>query len=139
MEAVKGRRFRQEQIEVEEDSGGLFGSVRRVLSVALAVFESRFELLIVELNELKGRAMAIVALGAILAFLSFLALVAIMATVVFALWSQALAVLAGFSGFFIILAVGSFFIAKSKLKTTPLEETVAQLRKDREFVADEFD
>ena len=77
--------------------------------------------------------------AATLAIPGFLTLVAIMATVVFAFWNQALGVLAGFSGFFLVLAVGSFFMAKSKLKKTPLDETISQLRKDRELVREQLE
>lgn len=140
LEKVEARRSRRsdEIYEADSDASGLFGSIRRVLGVMLAVFESRVELIAVELSELKGRALAVIFWGIALVFLGFMTVVAIMATVVFLLWDQALAVLAGFSGFFLVLAIGSFLVARSKLKKLPFGETVAQLKKDRELVGDEF-
>lgn len=136
IEGVESRRIRRAEKKSEPDSPGLFGSIRRVLGTVLALVQSRIELIAVELREEKKRALSVVIWGAVLVFLGFMSVIAIMAVVVFLLWENALAVLAGFSAFFLVLAVGSFFAARSKLEQVPLEETVAQLRKDREFVSD---
>lgn len=134
-DTLETRRFRaREKSNIETEPTGLFGSIRRIAAVMLTVFESRVELIAIELQELKGRALAVIFWGVALVFLGFMTLVAIMAIVVFLLWDQALAVMAGFSGFFLVLAIGSFFAARSKLKKIPFGETVAQLRKDRELV-----
>lgn len=135
METADVRRVRRGERRPEPEADpGLFGSIRHVLGTTLAVFESRVELLMVELKEFKGRVVSLIFWGAALVFLGFLAVVAIMATVVFALWDQALAVLIGFSAFFLALAIGSFVAAKSKLSKIPFEETVDQLKKDRDLV-----
>ena len=57
MEMREARRFRREQLEwtLKRNHLGLFDSIRRVLGVSLAVFQSRLELITVELKELKGR------------------------------------------------------------------------------------
>ena len=140
METAEKRRFKyiEESDEPESNANGLFGSILRVVGVTLAVFESRVELFTVELKELKGRALALIFWGFALLFLGFMTFVAIMGTVVFLLWNHAASVLAGFSGFFLVLAIGSFLMARSKLKKTPLNETVDQLRKDRELVEERF-
>lgn len=135
MDKTEARRFRRGEEYIEpEPEAGLFGSIRHVLATTLAVFQSRVELIAVELKELKGRALAVVGWGVALIFLSFLTMVAIMATVVFLLWDQALAVLVGFSAFFLVAAIGSFLVAKGQLKKIPFGETVEQLRKDRELI-----
>jgi uncharacterized membrane protein YqjE len=138
LDTAEARRVkRSEKCQEPEPGSGLFGSIRHVLGTTVAVFQSRIELLTVELKELKGRAVALLFWAAALLFLGFLTFVAIMATVVFAFWEQALPVLAGFSAFFVVLAIASFSFAKAKLSQIPFKETVDQLKKDRHLVVHE--
>ncbi len=138
IEEMESRRFKATTRSDEPETTGLFGSIKNVLKTVLAVLQSRLELFTVELKELRGRALALVAWGLTLVFLGFMTLVAIMATVVFALWEQALPVLIGFSGFFVVAAIGSFLFAKNQLNKIPFGETVDQLRKDRDLLAKEL-
>lgn len=140
MEEIEARRFRraEKSYQEEPESLGLFGSIQSFLGTTLAVIESRVELITLELKELKGRALSVVAWGMALVFLAFMTLISIMALVVFLLWDQAAAVLGGFSAFFIIAAIGSFLAAKNQLKKIPFGDTVDQLRKDREMVSKEL-
>jgi uncharacterized membrane protein YqjE len=137
MDPVETRRFRRAEKVSEPESFGLFGSIRRALGTVLALVQSRVELIAVELREEKKRALSVVIWGVTLAFLGFMSVVALMGLVVFLLWENALAVLIGFSAFFLVLALGSLFAMRSKLGKIPFEETVAQLRKDRESVSKE--
>ncbi|MEO7299658.1 MAG: phage holin family protein [Verrucomicrobiota bacterium] len=139
MDETEARRLIEHTQPYDEPEGsGLFGSVKRFLKTTLAVLQSRLELFTIELKELRGRALGLVAWGFTLVFLAFMILVAIMATVVFALWEQALPVLMGFSGFFLVAAIGSFLMAKNQLSKIPFGETVEQLRKDRELLTKEL-
>jgi uncharacterized membrane protein YqjE len=138
MESTETRRTRRAEKCGEPEFLGLFGSIRRVLVTTLALCQSRIELIALELREEKQRALALIIWGIALAFLGLMTIVAIVATVVFLLWDNALAVLVGFSAFFLILAVGSFIAARNKLEKIPFGETIAQLRKDRESIAEEL-
>ncbi len=130
---------RPKQIEIEnEESSESFGAVREALGTVLALLQSRAELFAIELREEKQRAVSIVGWGVGLVFLSFMAMVTIMAAVVFFLWDNALIVLTGFSAFFLVAAVASFFAMRAKLRKIPFGDTVAQLEKDREMVLREF-
>src|SRR4051812_41092533 len=99
MEQMEARRFKraEKSYRDEPESSGLFGSIQSFLGTTLAVIESRVELITLELKELKGRALSVVAWGLALVFLAFMTIVSIMATVVFIFWEQAAAVLVGFS------------------------------------------
>ena len=138
MESVETRRVRRSEKTCEPESSGLFGSIKKVLGTALAMFQSRIELIAVELREEKKRALSVLAWGIALVFLGFMSLVAIMGTVVFLLWENALPVLIGFSAFFVAMAVASFCAVRSQLKKIPFGETVAQLKKDRELISKEL-
>jgi uncharacterized membrane protein YqjE len=137
VEARETRRFRRIEKSQELESLGLFGSIRRMLATMLALVQSRIELIAVELREEKKRALSLMIWGVMLAFLGFMSVIAIMALVVFLFWENAFAVLLGFSAFFLVLALGSFFAARGKLGKIPFEETVAQFRKDRDAISDD--
>ena len=130
---LEGRRIKrfEQTYEREPEQSGLFDSIKRVLATSLAAFESRIELLTLELKEVKGRAFGLIFWGATLVFLAFLTLVAIMGAVLFLMWENALQVLIGFSAFFLVAAIASFLVAQSKVKKIPFCETVDQLKKDR--------
>jgi len=138
VETREARRFRRVEKSNELESPGLFGSIRQMLVTMLALIQSRVELIAVELREEKKRALSLVIWGVVLAFLGFMSVISLMALVVFLFWENALAVMVGFSAFFLVLAAGSFFAAHSKLEKIPFEETVAQLRKDRESISEEL-
>jgi uncharacterized membrane protein YqjE len=113
---------------------GIFGTVRRLGSTAVAILQNRLELLALELKEEKGRVTSLIAWGAALVFLVFLGFVALMFTLSFIFWEQRVAVMGGFCGFFFVGAIGTFLILKGKLKTPPFAETITQLKKDREWL-----
>lgn len=113
---------------------GILPALRRFGSTAVAILQNRLELITIELKEEKTRAVSLVIWGASLAFLGFLGLVALMFTLAFIFWEQRVAVMGGFCAFFFVAAMGSFFMLKKNLKTPPFAETIAQLKKDREWL-----
>jgi uncharacterized membrane protein YqjE len=121
-------------IERAANSFGIFGSIRRLGGTAVAVLQNRLELMAIELKEEKGRAMSMAIWGASLIFLGFMTIVALMFTLTFLFWEQRIAVMGGFCGLFLVGALTAFFMLKSKLKTPPFAETIAQLRKDRDWL-----
>ena len=122
-------------IERTTQSFGLFGSVKRLGENALAILQNRLELIAIEFKEEKGRVVSLGIWAAALIFLGFMAIVALMLTLTFIFWEQRVAVMAGFCAFFFVGAIGSLFILKSKIKTPPFSETMAQLKKDREWLS----
>lgn len=116
---------------------GWFSSIRHLLETIFALLEARIELFTIELKEAKARVFALTGAAVALVFLSFMTAVAMMATVVFLLWEHALAVVIGFSALFLLVAIGSFIAARSQLQKLPFEETVAQLKKDRDLMPED--
>lgn len=123
-----------ERERVSENSFGLFGSVRRLGATAAGILQNRLELITLELKEEKARAISLGISAAAAIFMGFMTIVALMFTLTFLFWDQRVAVMGGFCGFFLVGALVSFFMLKSKLKTPPFAETVAQLKKDREWL-----
>ena len=123
-------------IEIERitTSFGLFSSLRRLGGTAMSILQNRLELITIELKEEKQRAVSLAIWAASLIFLGFMAIVSLMFTLTFLFWEQRLAVLGGFCGFFIVGAIVAFAMMKKKLKTPPFAETVAQLKKEREWL-----
>jgi uncharacterized membrane protein YqjE len=114
---------------------GIFGSVRRLADTSLAVVQNRLELIAVELGEEKTRLISVLVWGALLIFFAFMTIIALTATVVFLLWEHAIYALAGFTALYLIGAVASMLIVKGKIKNPPpFGETIAQLKKDREWL-----
>jgi uncharacterized membrane protein YqjE len=124
-------------LERETSSGnsfGLFGSFRRLGATAVGILQNRLELITIELKEEKSRAVSLGIAAAVAIFLGFMTVVSLMLTVTFIYWDQRVAVMGGFCGVFLVGALISFFLLKSKLKTPPFAETVAQLKKDRQWL-----
>ncbi|MBA4150227.1 MAG: phage holin family protein [Verrucomicrobia bacterium] len=121
-------------LERTTQSFGLFGSVRRLGENALAILQNRLELMAIEFKEEKSRVASLGIWAAALMFLGFMAVVALMLTLTFIFWEQRVAVMGGFCAFFFVGAIGSFFILRTKIKAPPFSETMAQLKKDREWL-----
>jgi uncharacterized membrane protein YqjE len=126
------------QIQIERNgSGGLLGSARRFLETLLAIGHNRLELAAIELQEEKERVVATLIWAALLIFFGFMTFVAIMLTAVLLFWENRVAVAGGFTAFFLIGALIAFSCMKRKLKNPPVPfaETIAQLKKDRDWLA----
>ena len=138
LETTETDRFDHQTISrLEPQPLGWFSSIQRLLETMFAMLQTRIELFTIELKEAKARLFALVGAVMALVFLSFMTLVAILVTVVFLLWDHALAVLIGCSVFFLVMAIGSFFVARSQLQKLPFEETVTQLKKDRALMPED--
>jgi len=121
-------------LERVANSFGIFGTLRRLGGTTVAILQNRLELMAIELKEEKSRAISMAIWGAVLIFLAFMTIIAAMITVTFLFWEQRVAVMGGFAGFFLVGALVAFFVLKGKAKTPPFAETIAQLKKDREWI-----
>ena len=126
--------MRETRTETETYSPGIVGSIRRLTETGLAIVQNRLELIAVEFREEKSRVISMFIWGAALVFMGFQALTAIMLTLAALFRDQAVYVFGGFSAFYLIGSIAAVFLLKSKLKTPPFSETIAQLKKDRQWV-----
>jgi uncharacterized membrane protein YqjE len=125
------------QIQIERNGGGgLLGSARRFCETLLAIVHNRLELAAIELQEEKSRIVATLIWAALLIFFAFMTFVAVMITAILLFWDNRVAVAGGFAAFFLIGALVAFFCMKNKLKNPPVPfaETIAQLKKDRDWL-----
>jgi uncharacterized membrane protein YqjE len=116
-------------------SGGIVSQCKNFLETGIALVQNRLELVALELQEEKSRAISIIVLGATLIFLGFMGVIALMLTLVFLFWEHALIVMGGFTGVFLLGALVVFLVLKGKLKKPiPFSETISQLKKDRAWI-----
>ncbi len=113
---------------------GIFGAFRRLLETFLAMAQSRLELAAVEWREEMVRAAGLLLMGAIAAFAAAMALITITALVCFVFWDHALWVLGGFALFYLLTALVLWRVLLRGLEKPFFVDTVAQLRKDREWL-----
>jgi uncharacterized membrane protein YqjE len=116
---------------------GLFTSIRRMFDNAVGAFHSRVELIVVELQEERDRAVNILVWSGVLLFLIFMAIVAFTFCVIVALWQYAVWVGLGFGVFYLVGAAIAATIVRKRLKAPLFSETMNQLRKDREWLSPE--
>ena len=125
----------------ENDSkpAGLFDSLRRLGDSILALTHRRLELAALELQEEKYRLIDLLLRAAALVVLGILTLVSATALVVVTFWERSpvvtLAIVTG------LYALGALMVAlgiRAKLKASPppLSDTIAELKKDREWLHD---
>jgi len=114
-------------------SGGLFGSVRRLADTCLSSVHNRVELFGLELQEEKLRLMRLLLWTGAALFASFLAITVITIAVVMCFpqekWT---AVVSTFGVFYAIMAVVLGLKLRSEIKNAPppLADTTAELKKD---------
>jgi uncharacterized membrane protein YqjE len=115
--------------------GGLLDSLRRLLDSVLGLVQRRLEVIALDLQAEKTRALDLLARAAAVIVLGLLALVAATATVVVALWDTSpVLVLAGVT---VLYAAGATILAvgiKRRLRDgpKPFADTIEEFRKDRE-------
>lgn len=114
---------------------GFLGSIRRMFDSAVGAVHSRIELVVVELQEERDRAVSIIVWSGVSLFLVFMAVVAFTFCVVIALWKYALWVGLGLGVVYLVGAVVCAAIVRKRLKTPFFGETLNQLRKDREWLS----
>lgn len=114
--------------------GGFFDAIRRVADAVLALAQRRFELLTLELQEEKTRALDLLVRAAALMVLGLLTLVTATATLVVALWDTSpVLVLAAVT---LLYGAGAAALARSlrhrlQAGPKPFAGTLEELRKDR--------
>lgn len=114
---------------------GFLGSIRRMFDNAIGAVHSRVELVVLELQEERDRAVNVLVWSGIMLFLIFMAIVAFTFCVVVALWQYAVWVGLGFGGLYLIGAVIAANVIRKRLKAPFFSETLNQLRKDREWLS----
>lgn len=106
---------------------------------AVGAVHSRIELVVVELQEERDRAVNILVWSGVLLFLIFMAIVAFTFCVIVALWQYAVWVGLGFGVFYLLGATVAATIVRKRLKAPLFSETISQLRKDREWLSPQRD
>ena len=114
---------------------GLLAAARRLLATFTEVLHTRAGILFTEMEEETGRIRELLLYELVSLF--FLGLGLLLATlfVVMAFWEDhRLAVLAGFTLFYLAIGIGTGLVARHKLKTRPrlFATSLAELGKDRE-------
>jgi uncharacterized membrane protein YqjE len=115
--------------------GGLFNSLRRILDSALALGQTRLEILSLDLQEEKLRVVDLLVRVGLMVVLVFLALMTGTAALVIWLWPSAPA--AALGSITLLYAAGALFLGvtlRRRLRhgRRPFADTLAEFRKDRE-------
>lgn len=122
-------------MDLQTNSGGLFGSLRRVWDTSASIIKNRAELAALELKEEKSRLVSTAIWGGVFVFSSFMAVITIACTLLFLFWEQRLFVAIGLLVFCVIGALAAFLLVKGKIKAPkPFADTIAQLKKDRAWL-----
>src|SRR5438874_8079524 len=110
---------------------GLGRLVQRLTTTTVGALHNRFELLIVELEEEKGRLLKAVLIGVGLLFLVLMFLVTFTATIVFLFPDEyRIYALGGFTFLYLVGLVVAGLTLKGLLKHKPFAETIRQVKKD---------
>ena len=124
--------------EPEQNPVGVFKSLRHLLDTGLAAVQNRLEIFVVELKEEKCHVIEILIWASAAIVLGLMAIATATFTIVllFPERRTQVFVLAGFSLFYILAAVGAFRGLKKRLKDHPLPfaESISQIKKDREWL-----
>ena len=123
----------------ESKSAGLFDSLRRLGDSVLSLAHRRLELASLELQEEKHRLIDLLLRAALLVVLGILTLVSATALVVVIFWERSpVAALAIVTGLYALAVLMVALGLRAKLKTgpPPFSDTIAELKKDREWLRD---
>jgi len=109
--------------------------LRKLAVSALGAFQNRGELLVVELQQERGRLFELLAWVVALLFFSVMATLLATAIIIFLIPEDyRLYAAAGFTLFYLAGALWSAFIVHRFLTRVPFPETVAQVKKDRAWL-----
>src|SRR6185503_10845271 len=116
-----------------DSSPGLFSSIKRLLTTALAGVENRIELFLIELREARLRIFDVVLLGCAAALMGFMALLLVTVTLVVILWDSArVPVLVVLSACYSLATMAIFWRLKIRLRNWSFfSATLSELKKDR--------
>ena len=115
----------------DESRFSMFGAFNRFTDSIRTMVANHVELVSLEFKEEKTRLLSLVIFGVGAVLLGILALVAITASVALYFRDNAFAVLVGFSGFYVVAAIGFVFMLRHRLKEPLFPETRAQLKRDK--------
>ncbi len=121
------------QIGDNEQASSLLNSARRIVDTLLCTVRNRVELLALEVQEEKWRAVVLLAWAAAALFFAFTAAIVVTITIVAFAPSEARPfVLLGFSVLYLFLAVLAVIGLKRQLRDrpAPLSDSIAELKKD---------
>ena len=108
---------------------------RKSFGTLIGALQNRGELLMVELEEEKGRILRLVVFASVALFLIMMTLLLFTATIIFLCPQQyRLYVAGGFAFLYLVGAIGAVFGLKATLRQIPFSESLRQLRKDREIL-----
>lgn len=111
--------------------GGIFNSIRRLFESVLAIFQNRFELFAVELQEEKYRLVELLILVGAALFLGAIGIALLIAVVIFLFpESWRLGVAATLGALCLIGVAVIAFRLRKRLRQPPFEASMDQLRKD---------
>ncbi len=111
------------------------GPLRRILSSAFAIFETRLELIGIELQEEKERLISILFLGLTAMMLAMMALISLTVLIAIFFWdTHRWQALGGITALYALIASGCGLRARSNLRNTPnmFDNTLTEFRKDRD-------
>jgi uncharacterized membrane protein YqjE len=124
-----------EQGESPGLTGGLFHSLSSFVGTLVTVAHTRLQLLTTELQEEVQRAAQLLVWAFVAIFAAMMALFLGALTVIFVFWDthRLLAALA-MTGVLLAIAIGAAVVLQAKLKSKPpmLDDTLAELAKDRD-------
>jgi uncharacterized membrane protein YqjE len=121
--------------EAPTNSPGLVDSLRRLAETLVSIVETRVELVAVEAQQEKARAIITLTLAGAVLFAAVMVGVTLTALIVVVCWAHAALTLAGLA---VIYAGGAFLgwrALKRELDKPILPDTIAQLKKDKEWLA----
>jgi uncharacterized membrane protein YqjE len=120
--------------EAGESRTGIFGSLRRLLRLGVAIAHNRLELLLVEMQEERWRFFnALLLVGAALILAALTLMVATITVVVVCLKHNREDLLIGLMLLYLVATVVAFWRLRSRLKNwEPFSATLAELKKDKE-------
>jgi uncharacterized membrane protein YqjE len=117
-------------------TGGISGSIRRILESATGFLTTKVELLSIELQEEKRRVLEILILASFAILFAILALIVVSFTIVVIFWEHRFEVLIGMSALYLIVSIFLFLRlqAKAKIGAKIFQTTVDELKKDSEWL-----
>jgi uncharacterized membrane protein YqjE len=122
-------------IAAENHEPSLASLARKTLTTGLGAVENRAELLMVEVQEEKSRLINLIVIGIGALFLAMMTMLLLTGTIIF-LVPEPYRLYAAIGFFVLYLAgtIGAILSVKGLLKKIPFEESLNQIRKDRELV-----
>jgi uncharacterized membrane protein YqjE len=121
--------------EPPEPAPGLFGSVKRLGQILLAIAQNRLELLLVEMEEERHRAAQAILLIVAAGTLALMTLMVTTWALVIVFWEHRLVVLVILGVVYASGTIGVYWkLSRMRNNWTPFSATVAELKKDKAWL-----